>query len=141
MTEKNYSIPSFHEQSKISNFLNQIDELIYLHNCKLEKLSKLKIAFSQKMFPYSNKLIPLIRFSGFSDRWNKNFHEKMLNKRNLLLKEGEYFIGTGIIASSIAEQNKIIDFFKNLEEQLEMQSSRIEYLKQLKLVYMQKMLI
>lgn len=132
------SILSLQEQFKISFSLNQIDDLIYLHNNKLEKLSKLKYAFFEKMLPDSNTLLPSIRFSNFSGEWNKDFYEKMRKMRKLVLKEEEYFLEIGLIATSEVEQDKIIDFFKNLDEQLSIQSTKIECLKRLKLAYIQK---
>ena len=44
------TIPSLEEQNKISNFINQIDESITLHQRKLERLQEVKKGLLQKMF-------------------------------------------------------------------------------------------
>ena len=46
----NVTIPSLEEQNKISNFINQIDESITLHQRKLERLQEVKKGLLQKMF-------------------------------------------------------------------------------------------
>lgn len=45
-----FRIPSYEEQEKISNFFNQLDETIILHENKLETYQNLKKAMLQKMF-------------------------------------------------------------------------------------------
>lgn len=50
-----YEIPSLkEEQAKISTFFTDLDRLITLHQCKLEKLQNIKKSMLEKMFP-SNK--------------------------------------------------------------------------------------
>ena len=65
------TIPSLEEQNRISTFINQIDEFITLHQCKLEKLKLTKKALLQKLFPKNGKHIPEIRFKGFTDAWEQ----------------------------------------------------------------------
>ncbi|MGJ3791936.1 restriction endonuclease subunit S [Lactiplantibacillus argentoratensis] len=63
--------PSFEEQSKITKFLGQLDDLITLHQRKLAKLKKLKQGYLQKMFPKNGSKFPQLRFSGFADAWEQ----------------------------------------------------------------------
>ena len=65
------TIPSLEEQNKISNFINQIDESITLHQRKLEKLKLNKSALLQKLFPQKGCTIPDVRFKGFTDAWEQ----------------------------------------------------------------------
>ena len=64
-------VPSIKEQNKISSFLNNVDYIITLHQCKLEKLKLTKKALLQKFFPKNGKRIPEIRFKGFTDAWEQ----------------------------------------------------------------------
>lgn len=64
-------IPSIEEQTKISMLLNNVNSIITLHQCKLEKLKLTKKALLQKLFPKNGKHIPEIRFKGFTDAWEQ----------------------------------------------------------------------
>lgn len=63
--------PSIEEEFCISNLLTRFDEIITLHQCKLEKLELTKKALLQKLFPKNGKHIPEIRFKGFTDAWEQ----------------------------------------------------------------------
>lgn len=63
--------PSIEEEFCISNLLTRFDEIITLHQCKLEKLKLTKKALLQKLFPKNGKHIPEIRFKGFTDAWEQ----------------------------------------------------------------------
>ena len=63
------SIPSYEEQKKIGEYFKSFENLITLHQRKLEKLKTFKKAMLDKMFPKNGELVPEIRFSGFSDPW------------------------------------------------------------------------
>ena len=59
------------EQVKISMYFKQLDNLITLHQRKLDTLKKLKKGFLQKMFPKNGESVPEIRFPGFTDAWEQ----------------------------------------------------------------------
>ncbi|MCO4493383.1 restriction endonuclease subunit S [Streptococcus infantarius] len=65
------AVPSFGEQRKIGSYLNILDNLITLHQRKLDKLKTLKKAMLEKMFPKNGESVPEIRFSGFTDDWEQ----------------------------------------------------------------------
>lgn len=65
------NIPNKKEQEEISSFLEALDKIITLHQCKLEKLKLTKKALLQKLFPKNGKHIPEIRFKGFTDAWEQ----------------------------------------------------------------------
>ncbi|MCG6202308.1 restriction endonuclease subunit S [Psychromonas antarctica] len=79
---KNISKPSvlrlkFHapiesEQTKIGNTFQKLDSLINQHQQKHDKLSSIKKAMLEKMFPKQGETTPEIRFKGFSGEWLSN---------------------------------------------------------------------
>ena len=59
------------EQRKISSYLNNLDNLITLHQRKYEKLKKVKNAYLDEMFPKNGERFPKRRFPGFTDPWEQ----------------------------------------------------------------------
>jgi type I restriction enzyme S subunit len=64
-------IPYSKEQSKIGTFFSSLDLLITKHQQKHDKLTTLKKAMLEKMFPQNGTLIPEIRFKGFTEEWEE----------------------------------------------------------------------
>ena len=77
---KNYciNIPSVNEQSAIGECFRKIDELITLHQRKLEKLMNVKKSMLEKMFPKQGSVVPEIRFCGFTDAWEQRKLEEIV---------------------------------------------------------------
>ena len=65
------TVPTKKEMLKIGTFFSNLDDLITLHQRKLDKLSSLKKAYLEKMFPKKGKLYPELRFAGFTDAWEQ----------------------------------------------------------------------
>lgn len=65
------AIPADDEQKKIGTYFAQLNDLITLHQRKLESLKKVKKSFLQKMFPKNGEKIPEIRFPEFSGDWEQ----------------------------------------------------------------------
>ena len=65
------NIPNEKEQEKISSFLEALDRIITLHQCKLKKLNLAKKSLLQKLFPRNGSQIPGVRFKGFTDAWEQ----------------------------------------------------------------------
>ena len=63
--------PQREEQKKISDYFDQLDHLITLHQRKYEEMKKFKKCMLQKMFPQNGKNIPEIRFEGFTEDWEQ----------------------------------------------------------------------
>ncbi|RST69020.1 restriction endonuclease subunit S [Bacillus pumilus] len=63
--------PLYEEQSKIGSFFRNLDNLIALHQRKLELLKDTKKSLFQKMFPKDGANVPEIRFTGFTDAWKQ----------------------------------------------------------------------
>ena len=65
------SFPKKTEQSKLGAFFDSLDNLITLHQRKLDKLSNVKKALLEKMFPKNDSDVPEIRFKGFTEAWEQ----------------------------------------------------------------------
>lgn len=64
-------VPQYDEQQPLGQFFNRIDNLITLHQRKLEKLKLVKKSMLEKMFPKNGSSVPEIRFNGFTDDWEQ----------------------------------------------------------------------
>ena len=87
MEEKAVLIPQNNdEQVKIGTFLNNLDNLITLHQRKYDKLVKVKKSMLEKMFPKNGSEVPEIRFKGFTDAWEQrefgSLYQKSSEKNN-----------------------------------------------------------
>ena len=71
LTDLAIPFPSHEEQYAIGEFLCSIDNLITLHQRKLEKLKLVKKSMLEKMFPKNGSSVPEIRFKGFTDDWEQ----------------------------------------------------------------------
>ncbi|WP_105147139.1 restriction endonuclease subunit S [Streptococcus suis] len=70
----NYKImfPTLPEQEAIGSFFSDLDQLITLHQRKLDDVKELKKALLQKMFPKGNgNDFPELRFPEFTDAWKQ----------------------------------------------------------------------
>ena len=68
------------EQTRIGLFLNQLDNLITLHQRKLDTLINVKKSMLEKMFPKQGSKVPEIRFNGFTDDWEQRELGELLTK-------------------------------------------------------------
>ena len=59
------------EQIQVGCLFRRIDNLITLHQRKLDALKKIKSALLEKMFPKDGSNIPEIRFTGFTEAWEQ----------------------------------------------------------------------
>ena len=65
------SFPKSEEQEKIARFFENLDNLITLHQRKLEKLKNIKKSYLSEMFPQEDEKKPKRRFKGFTDDWEQ----------------------------------------------------------------------
>ena len=110
--------PSYEEQQKIGSFFKQLDEIIALHQRKLDLLEEQKKGFLQKMFPKNGEKVPELRFKGFTDDWEERKFESLLDKnegvrrgpfgsalkKDLFVKESPYVV--------YEQQNAIYDHYE-----------------------------
>ena len=59
------------EQAKIGEYFSNLDNLITLHQRKLDKLKSVKKSMLEKMIPQNGEVKPEIRFTGFTDDWEQ----------------------------------------------------------------------
>lgn len=65
------TIPNIDEQRVLGQYFNRLDNLITLHQRKLERLKNVKKSMLDKMFPKDGEVVPEIRFKGFTDAWEQ----------------------------------------------------------------------
>ena len=68
------------EQDTISILFDRINNLITLHQRKLENLELKKKALLQKLFPKNGEQFPELRFPGFTDAWEQRKFMMLLKK-------------------------------------------------------------
>ena len=71
INETQFHIPQKEEQSQIGTFFQNLDSLITLHQRKYDKLTTVKKAMLEKMFPKDGADVPEIRFKGFTEKWER----------------------------------------------------------------------
>ena len=86
--EYTFLVPDYTEQKKIGGFLRQLDNLITLHQRKLEGYKRVKKSLLEKMFPKEGKKVPEIRFEGFTEDWEQRKLEDVYGSI------GNAFVGT-----------------------------------------------
>ena len=98
-------LPKVDEQKKISDYLDNIDNLITLHQRKYDNLVKTKKSMLQKMFTRDGATVPEIRFKGFTDDWEqrKLYEVADFNPKSELPETFEYVdlesvVGTEMIS-------------------------------------------
>ncbi|MGU7960660.1 restriction endonuclease subunit S [Streptococcus suis] len=76
-------LPTHPEQEAIGSFFSDLDQLITLHQRKLDDVKELKKALLQKMFPKGNgNDFPELRFPEFTDAWKQRKLGEVLKERN-----------------------------------------------------------
>ena len=65
------ALPILDEQKKIGKYFSELDNLITLHQRKLDRLKNIKKSMLDKMFPKDGEVVPEIRFKGFIDAWEQ----------------------------------------------------------------------
>ena len=97
--------PSLAEQENIGSYFANLDNLITLHQRKLDSLNQCKKYMLSKMFPKDGETVPEIRFDGFTGDWEQRklseiatMHAR-IGWQNLrtseFLDSGDYLLITG----------------------------------------------
>ena len=91
-------MPSVPEQQKIAKALDELDNLITLHQRKCDETKELKKFMLQKMFPKNGEQVPEIRFAGFTDDWEQRKCKDIFDKVGVPVevKEGDTYREIGI---------------------------------------------
>ena len=75
-------VPSIQEQVILGGFFNTLNNLISLHQRKLDNVKMLKKSLLQKLFPKDGEKIPELRFPGFIDDWEQRKLGEVVFRRN-----------------------------------------------------------
>ena len=92
---KNYkiSMPQIDEQDSISDFLKTLDDLIVLHQRKIQILDNMYSLFIREIYPKKHEVVPKMRFSEYSSHWVKITLESLLKEFSIKSSiENEYQI-------------------------------------------------
>ncbi|EMF0284025.1 restriction endonuclease subunit S [Enterococcus hirae] len=101
--ELDYLVPNLDEQREIGAFFFNLNNLITLHQRKLDLLKETKKGFLQKMFPKNGAKAPEIRFPGFTKDWEERTLGDVFSERSERSSEGELIsvtINSGVIKAS-----------------------------------------
>ena len=71
LQEVNLIFPLLNEQKEISTLFEKMDNIITLHQRKLDNFKLKKKALLQKLFPKNGERYPELRFPGFTDAWEQ----------------------------------------------------------------------
>ncbi|WP_283265529.1 restriction endonuclease subunit S, partial [Streptococcus dysgalactiae] len=64
-------LPSLPEQESIGNFFRQLDDLLTLHERKLDLLKEHKKTYLRLLFPAKGQKVPALRFDSFEGDWEE----------------------------------------------------------------------
>ena len=99
------------EQEKIGEIFNNIDNIITLHQRKLEHLNLKKKALLQKLFPKNGARYPELRFPGFTDAWEQHKLSEVvtINPKTELPDEFKYVdlesvVGTNLLGFQVVKK-------------------------------------
>ena len=89
-------VPSVAEQQQIGSYFRNLDNLITLHQRKYDKLTKVKKAMLEKMFPENGSPYPEIRFKGFTDAWEQRKFSDIAETRRGLTYKPNSIVDNGV---------------------------------------------
>lgn len=113
--------PDLSEQKEIGQYFFNIDNLIILHQRKLELMRKLKAFFLKNMFPEEGETVPRIRFKGFTGDWEqRKLNDLVTIRRGLTYKPSDIAEnGIRVLRASNIDEDQFItsndDVFVNIE--------------------------
>lgn len=82
-------LPNIEEQNQVGQLFLRIDKLINLHQQKSNILKEIKHELLEELFPIGGNIYPKIRFTSYTNKWNKlNIKDYML-ERNERSSDGE----------------------------------------------------
>lgn len=114
INETYFHIPQNEEQSQIGTFFQNLDSLITLHQRKYEKLTTVKKAMLEKMFPKDGADVPEIRFKGFTEKWERRKLGTIYSKiRNAFVgtatpyyvKDGYFYLESNNVKNGMINRN------------------------------------
>lgn len=117
LKEMYFSYPKdLEEQTKIGEILLRLDNVITLHQRKLDKLQATKKALLQEMFPEEGQDKPKRRFKGFTDAWEQR---KLKSIANTIVAGGDIDktkikeIGTYPVIANALTKEGIVGYYND----------------------------
>lgn len=113
------TVPLKEEQIKIGSLLENIDNLITLHEGKCEGVKMLKKALLQKMFPKEGETVPEIRFPEFTSEWKECTMNDIFSERNERGNESLQILSVSIhsgVSESELDEEKLGKLVKRSED-------------------------
>lgn len=111
LQEVNLIFPLLNEQRKISTLFEKMDNIITLHQRKLNNLKLKKKALLQKLFPKNGERYPELRFPGFTDAWEQRKLSEVvaINPKTELPDEFKYVdlesvVGTNLLGFQVIKK-------------------------------------
>ncbi|SEH37460.1 Type I restriction modification DNA specificity domain, partial [Fructobacillus pseudoficulneus] len=111
------------EQAKVGTLFKKLDNLITLHQRKLDLLKEQKKGYLQKMFPKNGAKVPELRFKGFTDEWEErklgelaSFSKGNGYTKNDLVEFGDPIILYGRLYTKYETVIKKVDTFVNKKD-------------------------
>ncbi len=111
-SEFKVAAPSFKEQTQIGSYFQHLDKLISLHQAKVNKLTHLKKAMLEKMFPKKGADMPEIRFKGFAGAWEESKLGDLMNVTSVKRIHQSDWTSSGV---RFLRARDIVASFKNEE--------------------------
>ena len=101
--------PTPAEQKKIGDYFTALDNLITLHQRKLDNLKNIKKSMLQKLFPKKGEKHPEVRFKGFTGDWEQrelgDVFKEYSEKNHLKLPPLTIIQGKGTILREESDRN------------------------------------
>ncbi|MGX9539520.1 restriction endonuclease subunit S [Shewanella sp. A22] len=120
---RSITIPDVAEQNAITNHFQKLDSLINQHQQKHDKLSNIKKAMLEKMFPKQGKTIPEIRFKGFSGEWMEVQFKSIAGVRRGLTYKPDDIAENGIIV--LRSSNINVDRFELRKDDVQVNKNAV----------------
>ncbi len=105
-------VPGCEEQEKIGDYFVHLDQLITHHLGEIEKLSCMRKAMLDKMFPQNGADVPAIRFEGYNEPWRYCEFSQVFTERHIIDTVSEEYpqlsftIEEGVIRPEDRKTNK-----------------------------------
>ncbi|PIC98218.1 restriction endonuclease subunit S [Sporosarcina sp. P29] len=118
------SIPSLAEQAQIGSLLKTLDDIIAVHQRKLEKSKALKSAYLAEMFPAEGERVPKRRFAGFTGEWKQRRLDELAEVRTGKAfssldfnDDGEYLVITNKDVNDQSQKNNRVNSKINITDE------------------------
>ncbi|GAB5150564.1 hypothetical protein RMBD10P1_23670 [Enterococcus faecalis] len=104
------------EKEKIGSLFRQLDDIIALHQRKLDQLKELKKAYLQVMFPVKDERVPKLRLADFEGEWEQckffDMWEKSSDRNKELKYSSKDVLSVAKMTKNPVERNSSDEYMK-----------------------------